>query len=576
MIDFLEKRRRLQALLFYTVLISVFYFPVVFAGKSLQPPLLQPHGVVSGWPYGYEGRTPVNTFNIDMATPAYYEWPINKLTGDIYKSGELPLWNPYQAGGTPLAAQYSTRVFFPYQILEDISPVWSWDFFLLGRLLIAGFFTYLFLERLGLEHLPSLFGGALYMFSGAFTWFINLEQFSNSAMMLPVLLHSLERLYQNRGGKDIVYSSIAFALVILAGQPEVALYTLFLGWCWFALRVIIRRGKKELWKGVRLFLSVTVLGLMLSAPLILPFLELVKNAHHIHPQGGAMGTGTLNKKVAIGILAPTTHEYPQEPLFYPEEFPLAREKTPQGEDFFFRIFPTNGVWDSLGGYTGTVALFLSFTGVFTALLKRGKTPLAPELYFFFGFASFVLLKNAGIAPFVWLGELPLFDLVWSQRWAGPSWVFAIASAGAIGFQILKDGPQKGLFPEETKNFSIGPVRSFFAKPFAPFVMTFMLLIFIIIYIYPYRVIIYYMRYAGQYEYFAGLGPSFVIGSALAVVFMFTAFFISLNHMKGMGAIHALFPLALLELWWAMPRGYGFDWLLLKLIPFVAGIIGVYA
>lgn len=576
MIDFLEKRQRLQALLFYAVLISVFYFPVVFAGKSLQPPLLQPHGVVSGWPYGYEGRTPVNTFNIDMATPAYYEWPINKLTGDIYKSGELPLWNPYQAGGTPLAAQYSTRVFFPYQILEDISPVWTWDFFLLGRLLIAGFFTYLFLKRLGLEHPPSLFGGALYMFSGAFTWFINLEQFSNSAMMLPVLLHSLERLHQTRGGRDIVYASIAFALVILAGQPEVALYTLFLGCLWFALRVIVRRGKKELWKGARLFLSVTVLGLMLSAPLILPFLELVKNAHHIHPQGGAMGTGTLNRKVAIGILAPTTHEYPQEPLFYPEGFPLAREKTPQGEDSYFRIFPTNGVWDSLGGYTGTVALFLSFAGVFTALLKRGKFPLAPELYFFFGFASFVLLKNAGIAPFVWLGYLPFFDQVWSQRWAGPSWVFAIASAGAMGFQILKDGAQKGLSPEETKGFSTGPVRGFLAKPFAPFAFAFMLLIIILIYVYPYRVIIYYMRYAGQYEYFAGLGPSFVIGSALAVVFMFTAFFIALSHMKGKGRLASLFPLALLELWWAMPRGYGFDWLLLKLIPFVAGIIGVYA
>lgn len=576
MIDFLKKHQRLQALLFYTVLISVFHFPVVFTGKSLQPPLLQPHGVVSGWPYGYEGRTPVNTFNIDMATPAYYEWPINKLTGDIYKNGELPLWNPYQAGGTPLAAQYSTRVFFPYQILEDISPVWSWDFFLLGRPLIAGFFTYLFLRRLRLKHGSSLLGGALYMFSGAFTWYINLEQFSNSAMTLPVLLHSLERLYQNRGGKDIVYASIAFALVLLAGQPEAALYTLFLGWSYFALRSIARPGKKELWKGAGLFLSVTVLGLMLSAPLILPFLELVKNAHHIHPVGGTMGTRTPNKNVAFGVLAPTIHEYPQTPLYVSELFPLAKEKTPDGEDFYFRFFPTNGVWDSLGGYTGTVALFLSFAGVFTALLKRGKIPLAPEMYFFFGFASFVLLKNAGIAPFVWLGYLPLFDQVWSQRWAGPSWVFAIASAGAIGFQILKDGPQKGLSPEKTKNFSMGPVKSFFAKPFAPFAMTFMLLIFIIICIYPYNVIIYYIRYAGQYEYFAGLGPSFIIGSVLAVVFMFTAFFISLNHIKGKGQLAALFPLALLELWWAMPRGYGFEWLFLKLIPFVAGIIAVYA
>jgi hypothetical protein len=106
----------IKALLIYLALISALYAPVVFGGKSLQPALYQPHGVVQGWPYGYEGRKPVNTFNVDLATPAYYEWPVNKLIGDIYKTGSLPLWNPYQAAGTPLAADYSTRAFFPYLI----------------------------------------------------------------------------------------------------------------------------------------------------------------------------------------------------------------------------------------------------------------------------------------------------------------------------------------------------------------------------------------------------------------------------------------------------------------------------
>ncbi|UCG80841.1 MAG: hypothetical protein JSV60_00735, partial [Desulfobacterales bacterium] len=91
----------IRALLFYLALISALYAPVVFGGKSLQPALYQPHGLVQGWPYAYEGRKPVNTFNVDLATPAYYEWPVNKLVGDIYRTGSLPLWNPYQAAGTP-------------------------------------------------------------------------------------------------------------------------------------------------------------------------------------------------------------------------------------------------------------------------------------------------------------------------------------------------------------------------------------------------------------------------------------------------------------------------------------------
>lgn len=109
--------RHLAAVAAYVLLIILFYSPVIFGGKSLLPSLYQPHGVVEGGTYQETRRTPVNSFNIDFATPAYYEFPINKLTGDLYKKGELPLWNPYQGAGTPLAAQFSTRVFFPYQIL---------------------------------------------------------------------------------------------------------------------------------------------------------------------------------------------------------------------------------------------------------------------------------------------------------------------------------------------------------------------------------------------------------------------------------------------------------------------------
>jgi len=184
-----------RAFIYYILLISILYAPVVFFCKSLQP-----YGLLNTWPQGYTGRVPVNTFDIDLATPAYYEWPINKLVGDLYGNGDIPLWNPYQGGGVPLAAQYSTKAFFPYQIIENMSPVWAWDYFMLGRILLAGFFTYLFLSLLGLEFASAFLGGLLYMFSGSFTWFINLEQFTNSAMMLPVHIYCLERLVKKKSG----------------------------------------------------------------------------------------------------------------------------------------------------------------------------------------------------------------------------------------------------------------------------------------------------------------------------------------------------------------------------------------
>ena len=122
-------------------------------------------GLTSTGDFNAEWRAPANTFNVDIATPAYFESPINKLIGEQVRGGTVPLWNPYQAAGTPLLAQYSTRALFPLQILENISPVWSWDFFMLFRLLVAGFFTFLFLRSISLAFVPAFLGGIfLYLF----------------------------------------------------------------------------------------------------------------------------------------------------------------------------------------------------------------------------------------------------------------------------------------------------------------------------------------------------------------------------------------------------------------------------
>ena len=101
-----------RAFLFYIFLILLLYAPVVLSGKTLLPGNYYPHGVMESWPYEYEGRTPNHTLSIDLATPAYFEFPMNKLVGEQYKSLTPPLWNPYQGAGTPLAAQYSSKAFF--------------------------------------------------------------------------------------------------------------------------------------------------------------------------------------------------------------------------------------------------------------------------------------------------------------------------------------------------------------------------------------------------------------------------------------------------------------------------------
>src|SRR3989337_527885 len=423
----LIKTEYLLAFARYLAAIALFYFPVVFCNKSLQPSLYSPYGVTQSWPYGYEGRTPENTFHIDLATPAFYEWPVNKLIGDIYKRGELPLWNPYQGAGTPLAAQYSTRAFFPYQIAEDISPVWTWDFFLLGRLLIAGFFTFLFLRSAGLSCIPAFGGGLFYMLSGAFTWFINLEQFTNVGMMVPVYMHSLERLASRHRLREMAFAGISTGLLLLAGQPETAFFAALLGGAYYLFRLIQIRSLRRIVG----YLVSSALGLALAAPLILPFIELEANAHHLHPAGGEMGFMNLPVPAhMLALVAPAFFEYPQKMAY------MERWFTPDGVPVFFRIFPDNGYWDLMGGYMGLVIIFLALSGVLFSI--KGRSRLWPLCLFSFVFGLSIVLKNFGFRPFVWLGYLPLFDQVWSQRWAGPVWVFAFAVSAGAGLEVLKE------------------------------------------------------------------------------------------------------------------------------------------
>jgi len=85
-----------------------------------------------------------------------------------------------------------------------------------------------FLRRLGAAGGSSFAGGLLYMASGTFTWFGNLEQMANVAMMIPLLLWSFDRALVSGLRRSLPVAVAAVALVLVAGQPETAVYVLAL------------------------------------------------------------------------------------------------------------------------------------------------------------------------------------------------------------------------------------------------------------------------------------------------------------------------------------------------------------
>src|SRR5579883_374694 len=217
----MRKGRWAAAFMGYVAAVAIMYATVVFRARTLSPLALYPHGAAPspGWDFlGGSGQGQ----NLDLATAAYYEMALDRAIGRSYRRGRIPLWTPFLGAGRPVLADYSTRALFPYQILQDLAPVNAWDFFFLGRAALMGFFTFWFLTLLGLGEAAAFLGGLFYLGGGPGTWFLTTTMMSNPAMTLPLLLVCGEAYLQKPGPARLAAHAGAYALVLLAGQPETA------------------------------------------------------------------------------------------------------------------------------------------------------------------------------------------------------------------------------------------------------------------------------------------------------------------------------------------------------------------
>ena len=127
-----------------------------------------------------------------------------------------PLWNPYQAYGTPLAANMQSQPFSPLYLLFALHPgPRTFNFFILCRFLIAGLCAYLYL-RLFLPFVPALAGGMVCMLSGYHLLFFNMPHLSVNVLM-PALFLCIERLLRRQSLRNVLLTVVVIFLSIAGG-----------------------------------------------------------------------------------------------------------------------------------------------------------------------------------------------------------------------------------------------------------------------------------------------------------------------------------------------------------------------
>src|SRR6185295_6295777 len=179
MSDATERRKSLQGCAALALLRAVIFFPFVIGSKTLLLSSWDAPSVMNNGAYDLSpvpvriGRTP------DPGAPAWVTEPWLKLMQQqFWTEHALPLWNPYSAYGTPLAAAMQPQPYFPLTLLTSlhVSP-WTYNLLLVGRLLLAGVLMFLFM-RLFLSALPSAAAAVTFMLTGYFTIYINMPHLS--------------------------------------------------------------------------------------------------------------------------------------------------------------------------------------------------------------------------------------------------------------------------------------------------------------------------------------------------------------------------------------------------------------
>ncbi|MFH1037525.1 MAG: hypothetical protein V1789_02505 [PVC group bacterium] len=407
----IKKLSLLAPLILIVLLIVLAYSNIVILGRSLNPILLiPPDDIKLSTGYADIFGTPDRThgWHVDLANPAYLEWPVNIFIGRSLKAGHIPLVLPYQNLGVPLIGQYCHRVLSPYQMVENLLFPRGYDFFIVLRLILAGWFTFLFVRSLCVKTVSALLAAVGYGLGSVMVIYSNHEEVSNVAMTLPLLMWAVRAFFDRPGLRRGCWLALALALVHTAGQPEVQLYLLFLAFLYGLMRLIcLPPGVRK--SALIYCLAAILFSAVIAAPQILLFLLFHQEAWTFHPPGGNLG---LQSPMRIDNFLFTL-------------FPKLRQ-TPY--PWSYRTI--NLLWDWVGGYFGFGLLFLA------AASARRPRRNRREIALFGFYFLFILAKNLGWSPAQMLGLLPSFDQTWSPRWAAATWSFALAVLAGLGLDNL--------------------------------------------------------------------------------------------------------------------------------------------
>ncbi len=224
----------LLVVLFYSLLFTLFFSPVLFSGSLLAPG---------------DGLT----YHV-----AYFE-------------SKKVFWDQLLGGGFPMTADPQVMAWYPPSVILSWLPG-AWNVFVLSAYVMASCFTYGYVYTLTNSKLSSAASGIIYGMCGFMMAHLGHTAIIHAATWIPLIIWSLEMLRRKFSSLWFAVGCAAVACCILAGHLQIVVYGLILGVCYGA--ALGWKATTGRWRYYMVATLVLLVGLGLAALQILPTLEL--------------------------------------------------------------------------------------------------------------------------------------------------------------------------------------------------------------------------------------------------------------------------------------------------------------
>lgn len=155
----------------------------------------------------------------------HFYYPYFKLQVEEWNAGRVPLWNPYENGGEPLAGNPTASVFYPGKAIFALPYGFAYKWYLLGHLLLAMGTTYFAGRRLGILPVAAVLAAVAYGMSGFILFQLYNIVFLVGAAWLPLGLIAVYELVHRPTFRPLFLLAGILSLQTLGGDPQIAQMT---------------------------------------------------------------------------------------------------------------------------------------------------------------------------------------------------------------------------------------------------------------------------------------------------------------------------------------------------------------